>query len=95
MCSWAAYLPRPSLIADIPAQRPRANCGHLVLDCDVLAFDVAEFVEALAKPGRKTAGRSAGNDPNYRNCRLLCARAPSGNPVTAPPSSVLNLRRVK
>ena len=49
----------------------------VVLDCHVLAFDGAGFVEAFAERGRIARvgiGRSVSDKPDHRHRRLLCAR---------------------
>ena len=70
--------------------------GPAVFDRDVLAFDIAGVLQALAK--------SRADDP--RNLQAIraprkpitgiagcCARAASGHAAAAPPSSVMNSRR--
>jgi hypothetical protein len=49
----------------------------MVLDCYVLALDVARFAEAFAERGciaRGSIGRPAMEEPNYRQCLLLRQR---------------------
>src|SRR5262249_48646791 len=51
--------------------------GPAVFDRDVLAFDIARFLEALPKPPHEVCGsisRSGVEKPDPRHCRLLRAR---------------------
>src|SRR5215467_10210744 len=49
----------------------------MILDCYVLAFEVAGFVEPFPKRRGKSGGRVGrpiSDESNHRHCRLLCAR---------------------
>ena len=88
--------------SDLATNQIDRHCGQSIIlalcpaifDHDVLAVDVARFVQALAKRGHVVA--YAPGDALLRNpitgIAGCCARAASGH-AAAPPSSVMNSRR--
>ena len=74
----------------------RFDLRPAVFDRDVLALDIAGFVEALAERGQSmlpivSASRHQRNP--ITGIAACCARAASGHAAAAPPSSVMNSRR--
>ena len=64
-----------------------------VFDCDVLAFDVSGFAQALAECAPvRTVGDALPRNP-ITGIAGCCARAASGHAAAAPPSVKTNSRR--
>ena len=70
--------------------------GPAVLDRHVSAFDVAGFVQTSTKPRPRStpAAERAIKKPDHRHRRLLRARRERPR-AAAPPSSVMNSRRLR
>jgi hypothetical protein len=67
------------------------------LDCDVSALGPAEFAQSLHKAavhGPQVEGVAVPRNPMVCSFAGCCARAASGHATAAPPSSVMNSRRL-
>jgi hypothetical protein len=68
-----------------------------IYDPDILARGVASFSEPIMKGRqhvRRTSERSALEEPNHWHIEGCCPRAATGHATAAPPSSVMNARRL-
>ena len=73
-----------------------ASLRPAIFDCDCPSLGPAEFVQSLHKSGGPLALASVAppKNPMVGNLPGCCARAASGHAAAAPPSSVMNSRRL-
>ena len=89
---------------DLPAyqivRQPRQSIelilGPAINDNDILALDITGVFEAWRNPRRRSVNASGDLPPRNPITGIAgcCARAASGHAIAAPPSSVMNSRRL-